>query len=506
MNNKRVAITLVANIVVFLVNGLIGLLLTPFVVEHVGEEAYGFVSLANSFTNYANILMLAINSMAGRYITVEMHRGNHEQAKKYFNSVFVANLIMTGVFLLPILVCIFFPEYFINISPELTFDVKILFATVFLSFFLSLWGTCFSCSTFAANRKDLEAKRQIESYFIKAGTLIICFSFFVPHIYYLGFSMALMSGYVLVTNIRYTKKLTPSLKIEKGQYDKKSLRILLKSGIWNSVERLSGTLFTGCDALIANLFINGSAMGVLSVAKLVPGLVEMLIWQISAIFIPEYTIAYAKDDKVRFKKAIRKTISVASIMSNVCICALCVLSKEFYRLWVPGQDENVLSILSVLTLAAIFVSAGIYCMYNIAIVVDKIKIPALAKTCAGLLSIAITIVLLLTTDLGIFAIAGVSSMINILFNLVFYVPYISKCIGEKKWLFYKPVLVNVFVIVLTVAMGFFIKSFFVISGWMHFFMFGAIVGVMALIINVVFCTGLEDKRTFVCMVKNKLKR
>lgn len=44
--------------------------LTPYITNAVGVEAYGFVSLAKTFTSYANIFMVALNSYAARYLTI----------------------------------------------------------------------------------------------------------------------------------------------------------------------------------------------------------------------------------------------------------------------------------------------------------------------------------------------------------------------------------------------------------------------------------------------------
>ena len=255
MNNKLLTKTFIANIAAFLTNSLIGIFMTPYIVNNVGAEAYGFVTLANNFTNYAQILMVALNSMAGRYITIAIHRGDNEGASRYFNSVLAANIAMTAVLLIPAVLVVFFFDSIVNISNYIVRDVKFLFFTVFISFFLSILGTAFSCSTFAANRRDLEATRRLESYLIKAFVILLTFSIFNPHIYFWGIAMLCMSIYTFITNIIYTKKLTPMLRINKNHCHKENIFTLLKSGVWNSVEKLSLTLSQGLSPLLANLFI-----------------------------------------------------------------------------------------------------------------------------------------------------------------------------------------------------------------------------------------------------------
>lgn len=73
-DNKRLAINIIANIIAFAVNFVISFFLTPYIVETVGKEAYGFVSLGNNFVNYASLITVALNSMASRFITIEIQK------------------------------------------------------------------------------------------------------------------------------------------------------------------------------------------------------------------------------------------------------------------------------------------------------------------------------------------------------------------------------------------------------------------------------------------------
>ena len=54
MDNKRQFIlNLFASLISFAANLGIGFLMTPFIVQQIGAEAYGFVGLANTMINYA---------------------------------------------------------------------------------------------------------------------------------------------------------------------------------------------------------------------------------------------------------------------------------------------------------------------------------------------------------------------------------------------------------------------------------------------------------------------
>lgn len=163
MLDRRFSINLVATVTAFVINVGIGFLLTPFIVRHLGIEAYGFFGLANEFIGYVQIFAIALNSMAARYITIAIYQNDETKTQQYFSSLFFADLIVSLALLVPSIFVIAFLGRLINISPELVPDVSLLWMFMFASFFVSIIDTAFSVATFAKNRLDLVSLRKIES-------------------------------------------------------------------------------------------------------------------------------------------------------------------------------------------------------------------------------------------------------------------------------------------------------------------------------------------------------
>ena len=82
-NNRTVALNMIANVLSFGVSLIISFFLTPYITKNVGTEAYGLVGLANSFINYINVITAALNSMASRFIIIELHKKNTKKANIY---------------------------------------------------------------------------------------------------------------------------------------------------------------------------------------------------------------------------------------------------------------------------------------------------------------------------------------------------------------------------------------------------------------------------------------
>ena len=141
--NQQLAVNMIAALVSFGVNGAISFLIIPFVKENVGDGAYGFISLANNFVQYAYIIAVALNSMASRFITMKVYENDYEGAKKYFNSVLFSNIILAVFFAIPSVFIIAFLEKLINVPTELLADVKLLFTFIFGNFLLTIISSVF---------------------------------------------------------------------------------------------------------------------------------------------------------------------------------------------------------------------------------------------------------------------------------------------------------------------------------------------------------------------------
>lgn len=277
-NSKwQLSTNLIANIASFVSALFISFYTTPYITKHVGMEAYGLIGLAQNFTSYITIITAALNSMASRFIVVELHKNNNDEANKFFNSALIANtlcaimVLLLSVFMIPNL------NFFINVSDHLLFDAKITFALTFLSFSLSLSTSVFNVVYNARNRLDLGAWRTVESNIIRVALLIITFMFIGVKIQYTVAVTLISSGYVILFSIYYKHKLLPEIHISYKNFEWQKIWTMVKAGVWNSISRLSHILLNGLDLWITNLFIGGALWDCISKQIAACGLQDIMI-------------------------------------------------------------------------------------------------------------------------------------------------------------------------------------------------------------------------------------
>lgn len=161
------------------------IMITSIVVTKLGDEMYGFYSLANDFVSYAAILSVALNSMSGRYITISYYEHNITDVNKFFNSILFSNVILSSVLVLPTFLIVYNLNKFINIPETAVNNVKALFMLIALNFFVSVISAVFTVATFIRNRVDLDSIRSAESNLIKFLIVVIFFYCIKPNIVFL---------------------------------------------------------------------------------------------------------------------------------------------------------------------------------------------------------------------------------------------------------------------------------------------------------------------------------
>lgn len=504
--NQQLVINMSASFVAYGVSLLISFFLSPYIVRTIGVEANGFVSLANNFVSYAGLIILALNSLAGRFITISIVKGDTKEVNRYFSSVFYANLIIATFLAIAGIFIVVFLERLINIPVNLVSDVRLLFICLFLNCLVSVVGSVFSIATFARNKLYLESLRNIESNLARALIIVGLFAFFNPRVSYVGVGSLVSGVYVLICNLYYTKKLLPEIKIQKSCFDFKAVIELTAAGIWNTINRLGVILLDGLDLLITNLFISTTAMGVLSLSKTVPSLITSLLNSVVGVFSPDFTILYAEGKKEELIKSIRQAMKIMGIIINTPIVVLIICGQEFFKLWQPTQDSVVLQKLFLLTIGCLIFSGGINCLYGVFTVVNKIKANAIAVLIAGAASALVTFILVKNTDLGIYAVAGVGTIISIIRNLVFTAPYGAHCLELKWYSFYPDIFKPVLFTIIGSAVGFGISCWFHVDNWFTWFGKAGLVGIVVLLLGFYIVLDKEERQIIQAKTVNKVRR
>lgn len=505
--SKALIINTIASFVTFAVGLGIAFFFTPYLTDTVGEEAYGFVSLGNNIINYITIVTIALNSVAGRFITIEYHKGNKKEASEYFTSVLVANLAIIPVILVITVPAILNVEKLLNVPVGLVESVKCLFFFILGNFIITLVSTVYNVATFITNRLYLSSIANIITSLLRVFLMCFLFGFLPPNVAYVGMSTCICTFVGLVLNMYFTKLLVPDIKLKRSYIHWAKVKELISAGAWNSVTKLSQVLSDGLDLLIANIWISAYLMGELSIAQQLPTYISTLISTLINLFNPNLTMYYAKNDKDAVVKELKLSMKFSSFFSNIIFCVLLVFGKYFVRLWVPNQDVDLIYSLLCVIMMSVVVSGVTTSLNNVFMVTNKLKVNSLFWLAVSFANVAIVFVLLNTTSLGIYAVAGVSKVTGILGNLFFIPICACKCLGIKWNTFYPIILRYMGTTVVMMAVFFGIRTLYVLPiNWLTFILVCGIAGVTGCVINFFVLLDKNERMILKNKIVSKVKK
>ena len=506
-DKKQLLVNMVASLVNFAVSVGIGLVLTPYIVRSIGAEAYGFIGLANTFVSYALLLTIALNSVAGRFITVAYHEGDEAKANGYYSSTLAANGIMVVVLVVVAVPVVTFLDKLVNISPHLVGDVKALFVFIFLNFMLSTIATVYSVATFVKNKLYLSSIANLAFSLVRVVVMVALFGILPPKVYYVGLAVCLATAVMTLMNRSYTRRLLPDISFDKKSVSWLSIREMLSAGVWNVVTKLQQIMMFGLQLLVANLMINPYLMGMLSIAQTVPNQLSGLMWTVSGLFYPEQTKYYAQGKHKELIEDLKSGMKVSGFFTNIIFVAMLVAGYDFMSLWQHGQDTELLYQLLTLTMLGLLISGVATTLQNLPLIVNRLKKYSIGWLVYSAISMVVLIAFIeVLPKWGVFLVAAIPPLFEILANVTFVPIYASRCLGIGKFEFY-PIYIRYFASTAVAAAACWgIRHVFalVANGWVSLILTCCLYALVTILLDVVLLLGRKERSMLVGVLRKKL--
>ncbi len=426
-----------------ILNTLITLLLVPVVTDTLGSGAYGFVTLGKNVAQYAMMITAVLNSFAARHIVVAYHKGNFKEANTFFSSTIYGDLLLgTGLFGVALL-CIGFLDRLLVIPADMVSDVRLLFLFVFINFWLVTVSTGFAASAHVKNCLHIVGRCKSVAYLCEAVILAICFSFFTPHIYYVGLGLAVASLLLAVSYIWISRKYTPELEVRRKYFSLSAIGKLVIDGAWTSLNSLGDALNSGLDLLVCNLMLTPVAMGQLAISKTFYSMFSSMFLLVGQAFEPMYLKSYARGDKKELLDEFRIAMKLSGGFSNIVFAGFVALGMAFYRLWVPGEDLAVLYTLTVINNMITIPSGPMQPLYYIYTLTFKKRFPTIVTIIGGFCNVIGMYVLIRYTQMGVYAVVWTTVIVMMVINFVTNPQYMAHVLEVPWWTFYPSIIRNV---------------------------------------------------------------
>ena len=450
MNNKKLLFNIMSALSAFVINILINFFLSPYIVKHVGIEAFGFVSLATNFIVYIEILSTALNSMSSRFIAISVHKNEMLEASIYFSTIFISNLIFIILVLIISLPLIYNIDKFLQVPLEILSDVQLLFITLLLNFGFNLFSIVFSSVYIVKNNIYISSWLQIKSSFLKVIVIWGLFLTLTPHITYYGIGLLVATVYIRINDFMYKEKLLPNVFLDKNFFSKIKLKKVVLSGMWNLINRLGTVLSINLDILFVNIFLGPIDTGIFGLTKIIPNFFYTITGTLISVFFPNLIELYALNKYKEMMEEIISSMKLFSFLFSVPLVIFLSFGDIFFSLWLPSQDSVLLYKLSSILLASMAVIGPTTVIFNIFTVVNKLKLNSIAILCTGIINSIAILLSLKYTNWGLIGVAMIPTSVNLIRNILITIPYGAICLNSPWYKFF-PIAIKAFISVLLVV-------------------------------------------------------
>lgn len=332
--------------VALVVNVVIGLLLTPYIISKVNKDGYGIWSLVISFIGYFGLLQLGVGAAVMRYLPFYEGRNDY----KKMNGVITTALSMYLVVALIIFIVSFFFSGFIAdfFKEGSTFRLMV-----------RLVGTATAVSCPAA---VLDAAIRAREKFAAANFLAVVMALMravclvtVLHIGYglegMGWVTVILGFVEFGLTVLILIRVCPNIKFSYDVIRFSHLTSLLSFGIMANLMSFGFMLRFQSDRVIIGKFISMEAVGVYAVAATLMLYYRNCVGATGRVLMPRFGYLDGRGLRTETTALFIKSTKIVAVVAAGTAGLIIAIGPCFVKLWVGGGFKAVYSVLFVLALA-----------------------------------------------------------------------------------------------------------------------------------------------------------
>jgi len=313
------------------VNAIVGLVLVPIILSHLGVKGYGIWALLARGLAYPVILERAFGLAISRFVA--FYREDSKELNRFVSASFVILLGLSFItVLVTVLLSFYIADIFTAIPVELAFDAQIVCILVGITLVLDMLASCFG-----------GALQGLQYYSRSNGVLVICIVFrtiLIILILVIWKSViAVQLGYVIASALSMilmfivAQKSIPNFRINITLVNRKAIRdlwyytshSLARSGsriiMFNTLTLLVGWKGTAKDVTIYD------------VALKLPDAIRSLLGGMQNVFLPVVTSFCAKGKFYEINTVVKKATQICFSLTCISSILLFALADEIMVFW-----------------------------------------------------------------------------------------------------------------------------------------------------------------------------
>lgn len=345
----------VLNYVIILLNTLVGLLYTPYMLRMLGQSEYGLYSLVASVISYLTILDLGFGNAIVRYTAKFRTEGKQTEQYEMFGMFFLL-YIAIGLLVLLLGSLLYFN---VNVIFDKTMTIAeiekaqvMLLLLVFnlaFTFPMSIWGSIITAYERFVFPRILNIIRIVLN-----TVVMICLLYMGYKALALVVVQTIFNVLTLILNYIYCKK-ELSIKMYFRNFRWEFLKEVAIYSFWIFLNAIMDRIYWSTGQFVLGATVGTAAVAVFAVAIQLEHMYMMFSSSISSVFLPKVTgMVTTSNDKKMISDLFIRTGRIQFIVMSLILSGFIVFGKQFILLWAgPGYEDAY--IITLLFFIALFI-------------------------------------------------------------------------------------------------------------------------------------------------------
>lgn len=430
---------LIANIIFFIINIIIGLFLVPYFIDTLGVASYGLIPLATSITSYVGLVAQSLNSSVSRYLTVDLQRENFKKANITFNTSLFAVIGVILVLIPIIFVVSYYMPIFFQTPLNQKHDVVLLFLGVMGAFLVKTLSSVYGVSLFAYNRLDIQTIIDAINVFVQVGLIVLLFYKFSPNLSYVGIAYLIGALVAFILTIYASKKINPHLKVNYTDFRTSQLKEMAGMSNWIIINQIGALLFLQVDLIVVNKLFGPTAGGEYATILMWSILLRSMAGVFAGVLTPIILTYYAINQFEQIITISKSAVKLMSLTMALPIGFLIGFAPQILSLWIGPEFIKLAPLMQVL-IAHLIVNLSVLPLFSINVSFNKVRFPGLVTLFMGLGNFLLAITIPYMTGWGYYGVAVAGFIMLTIKNSIFTPWYATKIMGVPKHTFTKSIL------------------------------------------------------------------
>ncbi|OFZ57409.1 MAG: hypothetical protein A2381_04405 [Bdellovibrionales bacterium RIFOXYB1_FULL_37_110] len=443
----------ISNWAALIIQTLIGLVLTPFLIKSLGNNGYGSWVAIVSVWGYFGILTTGLGSSIIRYISKYRALGEEENLNQVVNSSFFIMVLFTLI-LIPVSYWggMIFAAFF-EIAADSYLDFNKAFFYLGLATVIMFYVSNFKSVAHGYERfKELNIMESIH-HIIKA---MLVYFLLINGFGLIGLAYANLLSFLffLIMIVWYFGSRLPDIKFKTRAISKKMLGLLMSYSSGTLLISFANILRFNLDNLIIAKLVNMEMVAIYSIGAALINYISQFIIIGFNILMPRFTHLISSKNDAEMRILFLKSLFISSFLTVMMSTVSVIVVDDFLQWWLKKEFIQSATIFYILIFSFTISLAS---FPGITLFYAKNKHMIFAKITLGeaVINFALSIVLVLKVG---FIGAAIATAVTLLFNKLIVQPYYVSQLANIKMMDYlnqmiTPFMAGIFIIIPAYFLG-----------------------------------------------------